>query len=302
MAWEKIFKQELSVFKNLGNRLQKIFRVNLDETFFEEIEDLLVESDLGGVLAFEISDKLRERSKINKITSLQELKIELKEILLDYILEEELKVDKSKLNLFLFLGVNGVGKTTTIGRVATYLKKHKGIEDIVLSAGDTFRAAAIEQLKIHGERTGNRVVAQQHGADPGAVIFDSIKSAKSRGEKLILADTAGRMHNKSNLIKELEKINKIVLKAVDNSNYKKILVIDCTTGQNGLNQALHFNDAVKIDGVILTKYDSSAKGGIIPSICNKLKIPFYFIGVGEGLEDIKPFNKDQYINELIGLK
>ncbi len=289
------------MLKTFSNKLKNIFKSNIDEDFYEDMEDLLVESDLGGVLSFEVVDKLRNQCKKNRVKTLDEFKLLLVGILSEYIIEEKLEVQEDKLNLFLLLGVNGVGKTTTIGRLAHYYKSKKGIEEIVLSAGDTFRAAAIDQLKIHGERTGNRVVSQQHGADPGAVIFDTIKSAQSKGENLILADTAGRMHNKANLIKELEKINKIVLNAVDGENYKKILVIDCTTGQNGLSQAIHFNDAVGIDGVILTKYDSSAKGGIIPAVCSKIKKPFYFIGVGEGLEDIKPFDKNLYIKELIGL-
>ncbi len=289
------------MLKSFSQKLKNIFSSEIDESFYEDMEDLLIESDIGAVLAIQITDRLKEQVKKKKIKTLENVKLELKDIIGDYIIEEELIPDRDKLNIFLFLGVNGVGKTTTIGRLANYYNKQKGIENIVLSAGDTFRAAAIDQLKIHGERTGHRVVSQQHGADPGAVIYDSIKSAQAKGDELILADTAGRMHNKSNLIKELEKINKIVLNAVAQENYKKILVIDCTTGQNGLNQALQFNEAVKIDGVVLTKYDSSAKGGIIPSICNKLKIPFYFIGVGEGLEDIKPFNKELYINELLGI-
>lgn len=289
------------MLKQFGNKLKSIFSSRIDESFFEDMEDLLVESDLGALLAIEIVDKLRESGRKERIKDLTSLKMLLKEILMDYIMEEELKVDTEKLNLFLFLGVNGVGKTTTIGRLAHHFKHQHDIHDIVLSAGDTFRAAAIEQLQIHGERTGNRVVAQQHGADPGAVIFDTIKSAQAKGERLILADSAGRMHNKANLIKELEKINKIVLNAVDGENYKKILVVDCTTGQNALNQALQFNEAVDIDGVVLTKYDSSAKGGIIPAICNKLKVPFYYLGVGEKLEDIKPFNREIFIDELLDI-
>lgn len=290
------------MLKTFSKKLLGIFSNRIDEEFFENIEDLLIESDLGGTLSFEISDKLREASKREKISDLNDLKKQLYNILSDYIIEEPFKLDSDNLNLILFLGVNGVGKTTTIGRIANYFKKSMGVEDIVLSAGDTFRAAAIDQLKIHGERTGNRVVAQDHGADPGAVIFDTIKSAQAKNEKLILADTAGRMHNRKNLIMELEKIDRIVLKSVEEKNYKKILVIDCTTGQNGLNQAIDFHEAVNIDGVILTKYDSSAKGGIIPAVCNKIGVPFYFLGVGEGIDDLVPFNKDKYIKELIGIE
>lgn len=288
--------------KSLSERISSIFSGGAaDSEFFENMEDLLVEADLGGVLSTQIVDQLRAQSKKHKIKDAEELKLLLKEIIGEYVLEEKLSVNSEELNVFLFLGVNGVGKTTSIGRIAEYFKKEAGMGEIVLSAGDTFRAAAIDQLKIHGERTGFRVVHQQHGADPGAVIFDTISSALAKGEKLVLADTAGRMHNKANLIKELEKINKIVLRSVKEENYKKILVIDCTTGQNGLRQAEVFNEAVKIDGVILTKYDSSAKGGIIPAVCKKLGIPFYFLGVGEGLGDIVPFDKELYLCELLGV-
>ena len=204
-----------------------------------------------------------------------------------------------EINLFLFLGVNGVGKTTTIAKIGNILKNSYPAAGILLSAGDTFRAAAIDQLKFHGEKLGLRVVHQSHGSDPGAVIFDSIESAKSRGEKIILADTAGRMHNKANLVKELQKIDKIIKNKINTENYKKILIIDSTTGQNALSQAEIFNKAIGVDAVIMTKYDSDAKGGIAVPISGKLGIPLAFIGIGEKYTDIKKFDKRDYLKSLL---
>ena len=193
-------------------------------------------------------------------------------------------------------------KTTTIAKLSRFYRK-RGFEKTLFSAGDTFRAAAIDQLKIQGERTGNRVVAQSHGSDPGAVIFDSIASAKKHGEELILADTAGRMHNKSNLINELKKIDKIVNSNMgDNGQYRKILVLDATTGQNGLQQAEVFNEAVHVDCVVLTKYDATARGGLVVSISRKLDIPIAFVGHGEGLDDLSVFDPESYLDDLLALE
>lgn len=285
--------------KNLGRKLLELLRNHqIDDSLFEDLEDLLIESDLGGTVTMEIVDELRANTKSKKLTENDELIAELKMILSEQIESVDLVPDPEKLNVFLILGVNGVGKTTTIAKLARYYGD-QGMRDIVLSAGDTFRAAAIEQLKIHGERTGFRVVHQSHGSDPAAVIFDTISSAKSKGEKLILADTAGRMHNRTNLVKELEKIDSVIRKKLDSSDlYKKILIIDATTGQNGLQQAEIFNEAVELDAIILTKYDSTARGGNIISISRKLGIPFAFIGKGEQLTDLEKFNPGQYLEDL----
>jgi len=194
--------------------------------------------------------------------------------------------------------VNGVGKTTSIAKLGKYLQDHTG-KKVVFAAGDTFRAAAIEQISLHGQRLGIRVVSQQNGSDPGAVIFDAIDSVKAKGEDVILADTAGRMHNKSNLIKELQKIDKIILNKLPKENYKKFIVIDATTGQNGLSQVEIFNEALALDGIILSKYDSAAKGGILLSISGKLGIPVAFVGTGEGYKDFAPFNKKKYLEGLL---
>ena len=198
------------------------------------------------------------------------------------------------------MGVNGVGKTTTIAKLADYYRREKKIEGIVLSAGDTFRAGAIEQLSLHGSRLGFRVVSQAAGADPGAVVFDSIESARARGEKLVLADTAGRMHNKTNLIRELQKIDKVIQSKLGNGLYRKVLVIDAVTGQNGLRQAEIFHEAVKVDSIVLTKYDGTAKGGIAIAISRDLGIPLSFVGVGEKITDLRPFDKEIYLDGLLG--
>lgn len=285
--------------KSLGKKLLELFKNHtIDESLFEDLEDLLIESDLGGTVTMEIVDELRANTKSKKLTENDELIDELKLILSEQIASVDLQPEEEKLNVFLVLGVNGVGKTTSIAKMARYYSD-QGMKKIVLSAGDTFRAAAIDQLKIHGERTGFRVVHQGHGADPAAVIFDTISSAKSQNENLVLADTAGRMHNRSNLIKELQKIDNVIKKRLDDGDvYKKILVIDATTGQNGLQQAEVFHEAVDIDGIILTKYDSTARGGNIISISRKLGIPFAFIGKGEKLTDLEKFSSEKYLEDL----
>ncbi|MBB6478932.1 signal recognition particle-docking protein FtsY [Spirochaeta isovalerica] len=292
-------KTDKGVRKNLGRRLLELLNNHtIDESLFEDLEDLLIESDMGGTVTMEIVDQLRNHVKAKKISTQNEIIEELKSILAEQIKSIELIPEKDKLNVYLILGVNGVGKTTSIAKMARYYGE-KGNRDIVLSAGDTFRAAAVEQLKIHGERTGFRVVHQGQGADPSAVIFDTIASAKARKETLVLADTAGRMHNRTNLVKELQKIDSVIRKKIEpGDNYRKILVIDSTTGQNGLQQAEVFNEAVELDAIILTKYDSTARGGNIISISRKLGIPFAFIGKGEKLTDLELFQPESYLEDL----
>lgn len=211
-----------------------------------------------------------------------------------------MELENEKLNVFLVLGVNGVGKTTTIAKLASYYKKKYSVES-VLAAGDTFRAAAIDQLVFHGEKLGMKVIKQKPGADPGAVIYDTIVNAKAAGKNIVIADTAGRMHNKANLVRELQKIDKIVASKAGEVNYRKVIVIDATTGQNGLRQAEIFHEAVGIDGVILAKYDSMSKGGIVVPVSRELGIPIAFIGIGEKYEDLIPFNKENYVNNLLDI-
>ena len=284
--------------RSLGNLLKSIFKTRtIDESAFEDIEDALIEGDVGASAAVAIVDELRTVAKKERITDFASLKEALYKILDDRIKEYDFSLNDG-VNLFLFLGVNGVGKTTSIAKLGKYLQTHTD-KKVVFAAGDTFRAAAIEQIELHGQRLGIRVVSQQNGSDPGAVIFDAIDSVKAKGEDVILADTAGRMHNKSNLIKELQKIDKIILNKLPKENYKKFIVIDATTGQNGLSQVEIFNEALSLDGIVLSKYDSAAKGGILLSISGKLGIPVAFVGTGEKYGDFAPFDKKAFLEGLL---
>ncbi len=285
--------------KETGRRILELFsrRAASDEAFFEDLEDLLVESDFGAAAAVNLVDELRGEAR--KSWSREELLARMKEILAQSIQGITLAPNPRKTTIYLVLGVNGVGKTTTIAKLAHRFLR-EGAESVVFAAGDTFRAAAAEQLGIHAQKVGARLVKQAPGADPAAVIYDAMTSAGSRGEKLIIADTAGRMHNRVNLVKELEKIDRIIREKMGpDSEYMKLLVIDATTGQNGLRQAETFHEAVGVDALILTKYDSSARGGLAAAIGGKLGLPFAFIGRGEGMDDLVPFNTAEYLDELL---
>ena len=290
------------LFKRFGEKLKSLFGGRkIDEEFFDELEDTLIEGDLGARLTDEIITELREPARREKITEAGDLQSRMKEILSGYIKPFETAPQHGKLNVYMILGVNGVGKTTTIAKMAKRYSKD-GYK-VLLAAGDTFRAAAVDQLDIHANRLGMRIVKQQMGSDPGAVIYDAITSAEAHGDELILLDTAGRMHNKENLMKELQKMDKVIhARGVADECYKKFLVIDATTGQNGVSQAMLFNEAVKLDGVILTKYDSAAKGGSLLQIGRLLNLPVLFVCVGEGYDDIRPFDKDEFITALMGLE
>ncbi len=291
----------MGLFSKFSEKIKNLFSsTKIDEEFFLSLEDALIEGDLGAKLTDEISSSLRETAKKEKITDGKVLQEKMKEILSEYVNPYSLELNDG-VNVFMILGVNGVGKTTTIAKIASYYRK--GGKKVLLAAADTFRAAAVDQLDIHAERLGMRIVKQHTGSDPGAVVYDAVTSAVSQKDDLVLIDTAGRMHNKENLMRELQKIDKIVKgRGVDEKNYKKFLVIDATTGQNGLSQAVLFNQAVKLDGVILTKYDSAAKGGALVQIGKTLSLPVVFVGTGEKYEDIHPFDKEEYLNALIGME
>ncbi len=289
-------------FSRFGAKIKSLFGGRkVDDAFFDELEDTLIEGDLGARLTDEIVTELREKARKEKITDASALQARMKEILSQYVRSYDVPPVKGELTVYMILGVNGVGKTTTIAKMAKYYTG-KGYR-VLFAAGDTFRAAAVDQLDIHAERLGMRIVKQQMGSDPGAVIFDAITSASAHGDELILADTAGRMHNKENLMKELQKMDKVIkAKGVKEENYRKFLVIDATTGQNGVSQALLFNQAVKLDGVILTKYDSAAKGGALVQIGRTLSLPVAFVCTGEKYDDIKPFDKEEFLSSLMGLE
>jgi len=273
----------------------------IQETDWDDLADLLVEGDLGAAFAESIVTELKAYCIRTGIHDGEGARKGMKPLLAAYARSTVIEPDPAVLNVILLLGVNGVGKTTTAAKLASFWSNGRGSPGAILAAGDTFRAAAIEQLKHHGQRLGLRVVAQERGSDPGAVLFDAIDAARSDGSRLVIADTAGRMHNKQNLMKELEKMDKIVSSKADSSQYRKLLVVDATTGQNALRQAEAFSEAVKIDGLILTKYDSSARGGIAIAIAREFGIPTAFVCDGERYEDIHLFDTDSYLDEFLGL-
>lgn len=287
--------------KSFGAKLKALFGIKtFDEAFYEELEDMLIEGDLGGRMAMEVSDEVRKVAKSEKPKTQEELQILVKNLLSKKINGYVPDIHPDQVSIFLILGVNGVGKTTSIAKLARFYTKQG--HRVLLAAADTFRAAAIDQLDLHAQRTGCRIVKQENGSDPGAVIYDAINSAKAKGEDLILADTAGRMHNKENLLRELQKIDKVIRsRGIQEECYRKFLVIDSTTGQNGLSQAELFHQAIGIDALILTKYDSAAKGGALIQIGERLGIPIAFVGTGEGYDHIEPFDKDEFLDTLVGL-
>lgn len=286
--------------KSFGEKFKSLFSKKIDEEFFENLTDMLVEGDVGAKTAFLLADELEQICRKEKIDDQNQILLKLKELLLQHVKQIELKPDLSKINVWMMLGVNGVGKTTSVAKLANMFR-NQGVENIVMASADTFRAAAIEQLAMHGEKVGVRVVSHQHGSDPSAVVYDAAEALKSKGPGLVLADTAGRLHNKENLVRELQKIDRTCATKADEGCYKKIIVIDATTGQNALRQAEVFNEAVGVDAIIMTKYDSTAKGGVAVSIGKELGLPIAYVCTGEKYENIEPFDAEKYIDEFLGL-
>ncbi|MBP5602727.1 MAG: signal recognition particle-docking protein FtsY [Treponema sp.] len=288
--------------KSFGEKFKSLFmkKSAISDDFYEELTDILVEGDIGAKTAFTIVDELEGICRDKKINGEEEVINELKTLLLQSVKAVELTPEPGKTNIWMILGVNGVGKTTSVAKMAR-LFANKGVSNVVLASADTFRAAAIEQLAMHADKVGVRVISHQHGSDPSAVVFDAAEAVKAKGTGLVLADTAGRLHNKENLVRELQKINKTCMSKADEGCYKKLIVIDATTGQNALRQAEVFNEAVGVDAIIMTKYDSTAKGGVAVSIGRELGIPVAFICTGEKYDDISLFNPENYINDFLGL-
>ncbi|GHT50135.1 signal recognition particle-docking protein FtsY [Spirochaetia bacterium] len=295
------FTQKLKSFFNIDS---------VSAEFFDDLSDLLVEGDFGASLAFATIEDLKNHCKKEHITDPLKIKEKLYAMLLEmlapsalacnYVLENlhvtSKDQDANKINVILLLGVNGVGKTTSTAKLANMFAKEG---KVIMAAADTFRAAAIDQLKIHGEALGIRVVAHKDGGDPAAVVFDALEAAIAGAYNFVVCDSAGRMHTKSALVEELKKIDRVVLSKNALINYKKILVLDSTTGTNALAQAETFGSAVTVDGVILTKFDSDAKGGVVFSLAKSFSMPVLYICTGEKYEDISPFDANKYVKEFL---
>lgn len=271
---------------------------SLDDDFYDRLEESLILADVGMDVALDATEKLRRRAYDDRLLTADQVKGALRDIL-----AEKLEVGDSRLDLstqpsvILVIGVNGVGKTTSIAKLADYYTRQG--KRVMLAAGDTFRAAASEQLEIWAGRAGVDIVRQHEGADPGAVLFDALQAAKARSVDVVLCDTAGRLHNKQNLMNELAKLRKIIDRECPNSSCETLLVLDATTGQNGLIQARTFKETAGLTGIILTKLDGTAKGGIVIAIAQELGVPVKFVGVGEGIDDLKPFDPTAFVQDMI---
>ncbi|MBQ4119303.1 MAG: signal recognition particle-docking protein FtsY [Clostridia bacterium] len=283
---------------SLSNSVNSIINsfTKIDEDLFEELEEILVMADIGVTTATEICNILRKKIKEQGIKDPTVIKELLKEIIADMVNgDSELHLETSP-SIILVIGVNGVGKTTTIGKLSAQLKAEG--KNVVLGAADTFRAAAIDQLGIWAERAGVTMVKSVEGTDPASVVFDTIASAKSKGADVIICDTAGRLHNKKNLMDELAKIYRVIGRELPDASLETLLVLDAATGQNAVNQAREFKNVADITGIVLTKLDGTAKGGIVIPIRNELSIPVKYIGVGEGIDDLQPFNAQEFVDGI----
>ena len=273
-------------------------RVTIDDEVWDELEELLISADVGVNTTEKLIESIKQQVKENRLSEGSQVRDALKADMVRIlsISSQGISSDMTTPRVILVVGVNGSGKTTSIAKLADVLKKEG--RNVILAAADTFRAAAIDQLKKQGERVGVDVVAHQHGADPGAVVFDALQAAKSRHVDTVIIDTAGRLHTKFNLMEELKKIKRVAAKLDDTAPHEVILVMDATTGQNGLTQARYFTEAVDVTGIFLTKLDGTAKGGIVLAICDELAIPIQFIGIGENLEDMASFNAEAFVEAL----
>lgn len=268
----------------------------IDESLFEQLEELLVMGDVGVHTAESICDALRKKVKEKGVTDPNEIFSMIRDIVAEMLRGgEELQIG-TKPSVVLVIGVNGVGKTTTIGKIASKLIKDK--KKVILGAADTFRAAAIDQLEVWAQRSGAELVKQAEGSDPASVVFDSIAAAKARGADVVICDTAGRLHNKKHLMDELAKINRVIDRELPGADKEVLLVLDATTGQNAVNQAREFKNAANITGIVLTKLDGTARGGVVLAIREELGLPVKFIGVGEQVDDLQPFNADEFAAAL----
>ncbi len=289
------------LFKTRGNMGAKMDELventkKIDDDFYEDLIDIMIMSDVGVKTAEEAVEKLREKCENEKITDAVKAKAEFAKIMADMMRDEPMKLENP--SVLFIIGVNGVGKTTSIGKLASRMKLIG--RRVMIVAGDTFRAAAAEQLTVWADRADVPIIKRGEGADPASVVFDGIQAAKARHADVLIVDTAGRLHNKAHLMEELKKMARIVSREFPEAGMHALLVIDATTGQNGLNQAAVFKDVANLDGIILTKLDGTAKGGIAVAIRRELGLPVRYIGVGEGLDDMQPFDAKEYVDAILG--
>ncbi len=297
--FDKIKSSLTKTRESISDQVNNVFKVfvKIDEEFFEELEDALILSDMGVETTEFIISELRDRVKSKHITDALEVKNELKDIITEILLEQNSKMDIStKPSVILVIGVNGVGKTTSIGKLANYYKTRGN--KVLLVAADTFRAAAIDQLDIWAKRCDCDIIKQAENSDPAAVVFDACNAAKARGTDILICDTAGRLHNKANLMAELNKISRVIQRELPDASKEILLVLDAATGQNALNQAKLFSQAAEISGIILTKLDGTAKGGVVVPISKEQNIPVKFVGLGEGIDDFEEFDPGSFAKAL----
>lgn len=280
---------------NIGKKIFAAFSGRaLDDDFYEELEEAMLTADMGVTATEQILDEFKDEVYREKITDTEKAKNLLKRIMVDSISYDIPDYDYPL--VILLAGVNGVGKTTAIGKLANYFKSIG--KSVVVAAADTFRAAASDQLEVWADRANVRIIKHKEGSDPASVVFDAISSAKARGDDVILVDTAGRLHNKKNLMDELKKIHKVIIRELPNADYRSYIVLDATTGQNALSQVEIFSEAIDIDGIILTKLDGTAKGGVVMAISAEQEIPVVFVGVGEKIDDLLPFNPEEFVDAI----
>lgn len=303
MSFFNRLKEGLSKTRdNFTGAIDNLFhgKAKIDDDLFDELEEILITSDIGFEATMQIIDQLRDRVETEHIRDTDQVRVELIEIMKDILKERNpdttLKIEKGTPTVILIIGVNGVGKTTTIGKLANYLKSQN--LRVMLAAADTFRAAAIDQLDEWARRAQVEIIKKDEGADPASVIFDAIQAAKARQADVLICDTAGRLHNKKNLMNELEKINRIIDREYPEANRESLIVLDATTGQNALSQAKEFGKVTNLTGMVLTKLDGTAKGGVIFPLQIENQVPVKFIGVGEQLNDLRPFNPDDFVEAI----
>ena len=290
-------KQGLQKTKQaIGFHLKKLFKVGIfNDDFYDEMSDILISADVGAETTEEIIENLKEKIRENTISDEQSATQALKDVLHDILGDCSMEVTPP--TIITVVGVNGVGKTTTIGKLANYFTKQG--KSVIVAAADTFRAAAGDQLDVWANRAKVRIIKQPEGSDPGAVVYDAVSSAKSKGTDIVIVDTAGRLHNKKNLMEELKKISRVADREYPEAQKINLLVLDATTGQNAINQCEIFDEAIELDGIVLTKLDGTAKGGVVLAVNSQQGLPVYFVGVGEGIDDLVPFDATAFVEGII---